>query len=146
MSLSISMKTASQELGDSSITKAITMLASNVARAKLAAAAAPTASALDALPAGPALDVTFMLPGKLEKPPFKGMRMGGYEPAADTLYFEIAVPEHILHSEQSQLYTATALQDVITNANDYFSDNDVAFDVLRWQQFVNQVLAITHIH
>lgn len=29
-------------------------------------------------PDGPALDINFMLPGKMEKPDFTGMLMGGY--------------------------------------------------------------------
>lgn len=133
MTLSISMKTASADLTDSAITKAITMLATKIAKSNQGTA----------LPKKPALDVTFMLPGKLEKPAFTGMRMGGYEAGADTLFFEIAVPEHILHSSQSHLYAATALQDVVANANDFFTDNELHFNVLSWQQFVNQILAST---
>ncbi|MFT3931154.1 MAG: hypothetical protein QM709_12750 [Spongiibacteraceae bacterium] len=141
MALSISMKSASQELADSAITKAITMLAATVAKAKNPINT--DNKLISGLPNGPALDVTFMLPGKLEKPAFSGMRMGGYEAKAKTLYFEIAVPEHILHSAQSHVYAATALQDVVANANDFFCDNELHFNVLRWQQFVNDILATT---
>ncbi len=139
MTLSISMKTASADLTDSAITKAITMLATKIAKSSHALA----------MPKKPSLDVTFMLPGKLEKPAFTGMRMGGYEAQADTLFFEIAVPEHILHSAQSHVYAATALQDVIANANDFFAadvflkDRELHFNVLSWQQFVNKILAST---
>lgn len=138
MTLTISMKTASADLADSAITKAIIGLASKVAKAKTAA---PLSNQAAMPPRGPALDVTFMLPGKLEKPAFSGMRMGGYESEAETLFFEIAVPEHILHSSQSHIYAATALQDVVANANDFFCDNRLHFNVLHWQKFVNQILA-----
>lgn len=131
MTLTISMKTASADLVDSAITKAITLLATKIAKSNPGAA----------VPVKPSLDVTFMLPGKLEKPAFTGMRMGGYESGADTLFFEIAVPVHILHSAQSHLYAATALQDVVANANDFFADNQIHFNVLSWQQFANTILA-----
>ena len=139
MTLTISMKTASADLVDSAITKAITLLATKIAKFNRSAA----------MPGKPSLDVTFMLPGKLEKPAFTGMRMGGYQPEAETLFFEIAVPEHILHSSQSHLYAATALQDVVANANDFFAanvffkDSELHFNMLSWQQFVNKILAST---
>lgn len=130
MSLTVSLKTASAELTDSAITRAITALATKIAIARMTKGN---------LPNSPALDVTFMLPGKLEKPTFTGMRMGGYESNADTLFFEIAVPEHILHSTQSVQYTAVVLQDVIANASDFFQDNALHFNTLQWQAFINDV-------
>ncbi len=133
MTLSISLKTASAELGDSAITKAITQLASRVA----------LSHRHGSLPSEPALDVTFMLPGKLEKPAFSGMRMGGYEPMAKTLFFEIAVPEHILFSAQSHQYAAAALQDVVANAGDFFAEHELQFNALQWQQCVNRILDTT---
>lgn len=134
MTLTISLKTASAELADSAITKAITLLATKIAKSNRTAT----------MPTGPALDVTFMLPGKLEKPAFSGMRMGGYKSEVGTLFFEIAVPEHILHSAQSHTYAAVALQDVVANANDFFADHELHFNALQWQQLINQVLDTTN--
>jgi hypothetical protein len=136
MTLSISVKTASADLKDSAITRAITALASKISAHTIGIRTPES----PALPDGPAIDVTFMLPGKLEKPQFSGMRMGGYEPRGDTLFFEVAVPEHILHSTQSPQYTAVVLQDVIANASDFFQDHQLHFNTLRWQQFINAVL------
>ena len=134
MTLMISMTTASAELGDSPITKAITQLATTMAVKKREGM----------VPSSPTLDLTFCLPGKFDKPQFTGMRMGGYDSTDKTLYFEKAVPDHIVHSQQAPEFVALVLQDMLDAAQDYFQaerfDNaPVTFDVLRWQWLVNQV-------
>jgi hypothetical protein len=126
MSLYISVNTASSGLSDSAINNAVTRLAVKVAGEKQQGN----------IPAGPSLDVTFMLPGQVEKPDFTGMRMGGYTPEDDTLYFETAVPEHILHSQHAGQYVAMVMEDVIANAEAFFADSTVAFDARQWQQCV----------
>jgi len=129
MPLTISMATGSSDLANSPIAKAITQLAATVAMKKREGL----------VPEGAALDVTFMLPGKLAKPDFTGMRMGGFEAASKTLYFEKAVPEHILHSSQSNEFVVQVIQDVVSNASDYFQESQNDFEVLRWQNLVNQL-------
>lgn len=134
MTLQISMTTASAELGDSPITKAITRLASTIAVKKREGM----------VPTQPTLDVTFCLPGKFDKPDFTGMRMGCYDPEARILYFERAVPDHIVHSAHAMEFVSVVLQDVVGSAQDFFqaSEFDAAnepFDVLRWQWLANQV-------
>lgn len=122
--LRISMKTPSHDLNKSPIDLAITALA----------ACAFAEDRSGGFPAGPILDLTFMLSSKDDRPPFDGMRMGGYTPDLQTLYFEVSVPEAMGHSEQAPRYVAAVLQDVIENAADYFQEQDVAFDADQWQQ------------
>jgi hypothetical protein len=129
MSLYIGVTTASTELTDSPVNTAITVLAASVAM--------KTRQGL--IPGGPSLDVTFMLPGKREKPAFAGMRMGGYTPEGGTLYFEAAVPEHILNSNQAGHYVAMVMQDVVTHAGAFFQENATAFDVPLWRRVMDQV-------
>lgn len=131
MALNISMTTASAELADSAITKAITNLAATIAGKKREGL----------VPEGSSLDVVFMLPGKLVKPDFTGMRMGGFDAASKTLYFEKAVPEHILHSNQSNEFVMRVMQDVVENASDYFNEQRADFEILRWQNLLNQINA-----
>lgn len=123
-SLYISMKTPNPDLNKSSIDRAITTLA----------ACAVTENRSGGLPGGPTLDLTFMLSSKDDKPPFDGMRMGGYSHDNQTLFFEAAVPEAMGHSEQAPAYVAAVLQDMIDNAADYFEALNIAFDAGQWQQ------------
>lgn len=131
MSLYISTNTASSELADSMINHAITFLAATMA----------IKIQHGMIPDGPSLDVTFMLPGKLDKPDFTGMRMGSYTKKNNTLFFEKAVPEHIVHSNQAKEFVAMVMQDVIISADEFFQESDTDFDIQRWQQLLEQLAA-----
>ncbi len=126
MSLYISIHSPGRELDKTPIDDAITILAANAAIEKRNGR----------LPEGPALDVTFMLPGNEDVPPFEGMRMGGYTSENRTLYFESAVPEHIVRSRDAPRYVALALQDVVDNAGDFFKSNNIAFDEAQWHRAI----------
>jgi hypothetical protein len=123
-SLYISMKTPTRDLEKSPIDRAITTLA----------ACAATEGRSGGLPDGPTLDLTFMLSSKDDRPPFDGMRMGGYTADNQTLFFEASVPEAMGHSEQAPQYVAAVLQDMIDNAADFFQEQQVSFDASQWQQ------------
>lgn len=129
MSLFISIATASADLTTSAINDAITLFAARLAKARAAGK----------VPVEPAVDVKFLLPGQLDKPAFSGMRMGGYTDRDRTLYFEASVPDHIVRSERAGDYVAQVMQDVVVNADQFFRENDLDFDRLKWQQFVNQL-------
>jgi hypothetical protein len=129
MSLYISMRTPSAELAKSPIDQAITFLAVHAAIDKR----------LGRLPAGPAIDVTFMLPGAKEVPPFQGMRMGGYSADGGTLFFEAAVPAHIARSSDAPRYVAVIMQDVVDNASQFFKDNAIPFDEQEWFRAVTRL-------
>jgi hypothetical protein len=122
--LIISMKTPSKDLDKSPIDLAITALA----------ACAHTEARSGGLPGGPALDLTFLLSTKDVRPPFDGMRMGGYTRGDQTLFFEAAVPEDMSHSELAPHYVTAVLRDVIDNAAEYFRELNVDFDARRWQE------------
>lgn len=126
MSLYISVSTPGKELEKSPIDTAITVLAANVAIEKRNGR----------LPKGPALDITFMLPNKSEIQPFTGMRMGGYTSENQTLYFESAVPEHIINSKNASRYVVVALQDAVDNASDFFKSYNIPFDKAHWYRAI----------
>lgn len=130
MSLYIGVTTAASELVDSAINAAITRLA----------AAAAGAARRGLIPNGPSLDVVFMLPGKREKPDFAGMRMGGYTRERNTLYFEVSVPERVLKSAQADQYVAAVMEDVLTNAEEFFTEHAVDFAGPPWQRLVKQLV------
>lgn len=130
MPLTISLKSASADLTDSTVFKAVTALAVKAA----------TTQRAQPMPAGPSLDITFMLPGKFDKPAFSGMRMGGYDAVGATLFFEKAVPEHIVHAQKSHEYLALVLHDVVTNAIDFFAEHQLPFNAGYWQHFIQQIV------
>ena len=133
MGLFISINTASAELSKSPIDDAITFVAAHAAVEKRQGL----------IPEGPSLDVTFLLPGALDKPDFSGMRMGGYTQESHTLFFETAVPEHILKSVSAPRYVATVMQEVVTNANAFFAENNIPFDSQRWRQVMHSLTEST---
>ena len=126
MSLFISINTPTKELEKSSIDTAITVLAANAAIEKRSGR----------LPKGPALDITFMLPNKNDVPPFTGMRMGGYTTDNKTLFFESAVPEHIVYSKNASRYVVVTLQDAVDNASEFFKSNNIDFDETNWYRAI----------
>lgn len=118
MTLHIVMNSPGNELSDSSIDTAIMTLASRVMQERQQGH----------LPGGPALELTFMLPGSRIKPGFEGMRMGGYTRAEDILYFETAVPQHIVQSGRAPEYVDLVLLDMIDNASQFFDDSMIPFE------------------
>ena len=129
MSLFISSATASSELNQSAINEAISQLAVSVALAKQQGS----------FPEGPSLDITFMIPGKFEKPEFTGMRMGGYSDESATLFFERSVPEFIIHSDMAKEYVAIVMQDVLDHASEFFQAGGINFEASKWQQLLQLV-------
>ena len=116
--------TQSDALEKSPIDKTITRVAVALARQRLQGV----------LPAGPSLDITFLLASADLQPDFEGMRMGGYTADDPVLRFHAAVPAHLAHSPLALRYVAAALDDVLGNAQDYFADRQIPFDGLAWRR------------
>lgn len=126
MSLYISIKMPSSMLVQSPIDDAIMFMAAHATIEKQQGR----------IPAGPSLDVTFLLPGEYETPPFVGMRMGGYTRESETLLFEAAVPKHILASAEAPRYVAVVMQDVVEHAHEFFLEHQIDFDAQQWREIV----------
>ena len=129
MALYIGTASASQDHKESRMTHAITQMAAAIALQKLRGG----------FPVSPSLDVSFLLPGKLEKAPFTGMQMGGYTDENRTLYFECAVPEPLINSTQAEAYVEAVIEDVVSNAAEYFSESGIHFDQLAWTRSLNEL-------
>jgi hypothetical protein len=129
MALYISINTASSSHSKSPIDNAIVLLAAQAAVEKRKGG----------LPDGPSLDVTFLLPGEFESPPFEGMRMGGYTEEGRTLHFQTAVPEHILNSALAPNYVSAVMSDVVEHAHDFFASNKLAFDRDHWRRVLSNM-------
>lgn len=134
MSLYISMNIPGSNHSDSAINNAITLLASYIAIEKHNGN----------FPDEPALDITFMIPGRNEKPGFSGMRMGGYTQDSRILYFETAVPEHITQSDKAPDYVTMVLHDMVDNAEIFFDSLDfsgrkVNFNAEHWRTILSKI-------
>jgi len=129
MSLYISINTASSTLAKSPIDDAITFMAAHAAIEKKNGR----------IPDGPSLDVTFLFPGEHEAIPFEGMKMGGYTTESDTLFFETAVPGHILRSDSAPEYVAVVMQEVVENAQEFFIKNEIYFNAQDWKRTMSNL-------
>lgn len=129
--LVISIKMPTRDLEKSPLEQAVTRLAINLAQGR---------QSLAALQLEPRLDVTFLLSHGADVPEFEGMRMGNYSAQENTLYFEVAVPEAYNHSPLASQYVAAVMDDVLTNASDYFAQIDVSFDAFKWQKTVQPLM------
>ncbi|GAB1257740.1 hypothetical protein NBRC116494_22420 [Aurantivibrio plasticivorans] len=129
MPLQINLTSASSEALDSPMSSAITNLAAKI---KLH-------SIHGLVPSAPNLDITFMIPGKLDKPNFTGMSMGGFESTENTLFFQKPVPEDLINSPKANDFVRLVLEDVVDNAAEFFGEHDYAFHRSEWSQFVNSL-------
>ncbi len=116
--------TKSGALEKSPIDKAVTRVAVALARQRLQGA----------LPAGPSLEITFLLACADLQPDFEGMRMGGYTADDPVLRFHAAVPAQLAHSTLAPRYVAAVLDDALGNAHDYFADRQIPFDGPAWRR------------
>lgn len=132
MRLFISINSPSQGMAKSPIDEAITFVAAHAAME----------GRQGRFPAGPALDITFMLSSKEDAPPFTGMRMGGYNKEGGTLYFEAAVPESMTQSEAAPRYVALVMQDMVDNAKQYFDELHMDFDLDHWRRVIDRLTGI----
>lgn len=136
MSLYISTALASSSIADTAMQDVIKSMAISIARGKQQGG----------VPAGPSLDVTFMLSDKNATPEFTGMRMGGYTRENNTLYFEREVPESMVQSQHAEEYVRAVMQDVISNASAFFQQNNILFNEQGWQHFFDTLVAETTTH
>jgi len=129
MGLYISTASASQDNKESRINQAITKLAETIALQRMGGG----------FPGSPSLDVNFLLPGKYDQANFSGMQMGGYTDQEHTLYFECAVPERMIHSNQAERYVQAVMEDVVSNAAEFFNDIAISFDQSAWMRAIDQL-------
>lgn len=129
MKLFVSMNSPSQDMAKSPIDEAITFMAAQAAME----------GRQGHIPAGPSLDITFMLSSKEDAPSFTGMRMGGYDQEGGTLYFEAAVPEALTQSANAPRYVALVMQDMVDNAKLYFDEQHIDFDLDHWRRLIDSL-------
>ncbi len=76
----------------------------------------------------PNISLSFLMPGREEKPDFEGMRLHSFDASSNTLRIESAVPPQMVQSTHAKHYVVAAMQDAIDGASDFFAEQKVIFE------------------
>lgn len=87
----------------------------------------------------PNVDFYFLVPGKLAKPDFQGMRIHSFDSETDTIRIESSVPDHMVTSKHAEDYVVASLLDAMDNAFDFFADSAVLFQRDEYQNLVESL-------
>jgi hypothetical protein len=119
MTLHIGSMMPDRSLDESVLIKAITKVATDLARLR------------DQLPQKktPVLDIVFLFPSRQEKADFAGLRLHSFDTARQILKIESAVPEKMVASIHAERFVIAIIQDAIDAAGEFFSEQHILFDV-----------------
>lgn len=118
MSLFIASMTPDRALEDSAISRAITKIAIALAGYRQ----------LPVQKRSPTIDIVFMLPGNQERAAFAGLRIRGFDQAAQSLQLEAAVPGNMIASAHAERYVIAVMQDAIDAGAEFFRERQILFD------------------
>ncbi|MGD0960196.1 MAG: hypothetical protein ABSB19_10345 [Methylomonas sp.] len=76
----------------------------------------------------PALDIVFLLPSRLEKADFTGLRLHSFDPAGQVLRIESAAPEKMVDSIHAERFVIAVIMDAIDAADEFFMEQRILFD------------------
>ena len=119
MTLHIGAMIPDRSLDESVLIKAITKVATDLARLRDQLAQKKT----------PVLDIVFLLPSRQEKADFAGLRLHSFDHAGQILRIESAVPEKMVTSIHAERFVIAIIQDAIDAAGEFFSEQHVLFDL-----------------
>jgi hypothetical protein len=131
MSLHIGAMMPDRSLDESALIQAITKVATNLAGLREQAVQKKT----------PVLDVVFLLPSRQEKADFAGLRLHSFDYAGQILRIESAVPEKMVTSIHAERFVIAIMQDSIDAACEYFSEQQILFDVSEHLALIDSVIA-----
>ena len=130
MTLHIGSMMPDRSLDESVLIKAITKVATDLARLRdqLAQKKAPV------------LDIVFLLPSREEKAGFAGLRLHSFDHNGQILRIESAVPEKMVTSIHAERFVIAIMQDAIDAAGEFFSEQHILFDVSEHLALVDLVI------
>ncbi|WP_254786855.1 hypothetical protein [Methylomonas sp. LWB] len=76
----------------------------------------------------PVVDIVFMLPSRVEKADFDGLRLHSFDESMQVLRVESAVPEKMVASSHAERYVVAVMLDAIEAAGDFFAERSILFD------------------
>ncbi|MDD5124599.1 hypothetical protein [Methylovulum sp.] len=118
MTLHIGSMMPDRSLDESALIKAITKVASDLARLR----------DQHIQKRAPALDIVFLLPSRQEKTDFTGLRLHSFDHTDQTLRIESAVPEKMVESIHAERFVIAIMLDAIDAAADFFNEQHILFD------------------
>ena len=119
MTIHIGSMMPDRSLDESVLIKAITKVATDLARMRDQLAQKKT----------PVLDIVFLFPSRQEKSDFAGLRLHSFDAARQILKIESAVPEKMVTSIHAERFVIAIIQDAIDAAGEFFSEQHILFDV-----------------
>lgn len=84
----------------------------------------------------PVLDIVFLLPSRVEKADFEGLRLHSYEQGTQMLRIESAVPEKMVTSTHAERFVVAVLLDAIDAAAEFFAERNILFDAFGHQALI----------
>jgi hypothetical protein len=88
----------------------------------------------------PVLDIVFLLPSRLEKADFAGLRLHSFDPARQILRIESVLPEKMVASIHAGRFVIAIMQDAIDVAGEFFSEQQILFDISEHLALVELVI------
>jgi hypothetical protein len=119
MTLHIGSMIPDRSLDESALIKAITKVATDLARLRDQLVQKRT----------PVLDIVFLLPSRQEKADFAGLRLHSFDTDGQILRIESAVPEKMVASIHAERFVIAIMLDAIDAASEYFREQHILFDV-----------------
>lgn len=129
MTLHIGAMMPDRSLDESVLIKAITKVATDLARLRDQLVQKKT----------PVLDIVFLLPSRQEKADFVGLRLHSFDTAGQILRIESAVPVKMVSSIHAERFVIAIMQDAIDAAGVFFSEQHILFDTSRHLALVELV-------
>ncbi|MDD5581219.1 MAG: hypothetical protein PHY16_18370 [Methylobacter sp.] len=126
MTIQIGAMMPDRLLDESTLIKAITKIAADLARLRDQYVQKRM----------PALDIVFLLPSRQEKADFAGLRLHSFDNAGQVLRIESAVPEKMVTSIHAERFVIAIMLDAIDAAGEFFSEQHILFDVSEYLALV----------
>lgn len=131
MSISISAFLPDAQLKDAEFNQSLTLVAMRLAKMNKPSA----------IQYGIGIEIQFMLTGKYDDPGYSGMRITRFDTKDNIIRIETAIPEHMNNSHRATQYIYATLLDAVENVDDFMRENEIAFDVTAYNQFINEAKA-----
>jgi hypothetical protein len=131
MTLHIGAMMPDRSLDESILVKAITQVAADLAGLRDQAVQKKT----------PVLDIVFLLPSRVEKADFAGLRLHSFDTARQILKIESAVPEKMVTSIHAERFVIAIMLDAIDAAGEFFGEQNILFNKSEHLALVDLVIS-----
>ena len=131
MTLHIGAMMPDRSLDESFLIKAITKVATDLATLRNQLVQQKT----------PVLDIVFLLPSRVEKADFAGLRLHSFDTVRQILKIESAVPEKMVTSIHAERFVIAIMLDAIDAAGEFFGEQHILFNKSEHLALVDLVIS-----